>query len=279
MKIGLSGLLFYRIPVEESVARVAGLGADCVEIIYDLPHVPPNFGPREMRRLKKAVDASGLQISVHGPIWDLNPASWHQEIRALAYKKVTQSIDACSALGGDIVVMHPGRCPIPQLEYLLTGAKGHFVAFVSDCLKHAKSRGVQLTLENFPTNTEHPYSSPADMVALIEELDGLGITFDVGHSYLNKRWNKVSAPEQKIAREIRLIGKRLTHVHLHDNRGTWDEHLVPGKGDIDFRPIVKALRDVRYRGRIVAELHNPATEKPMEIGRVGLKKVRALFRE
>lgn len=277
MKIGLSGLLFYRITVEEAVSHIAGLGADCVEIIFDVPHFPPRFSMDKLRGLKKTVDSCGLEISVHGPIWDFNPASWHQEIRSLALKKMKQSIDVCRALGGDIVVMHPGRCPIPQINKLLRMTKAWFVDFTSECLKHAKSHDIKLALENFPTNSEHPYSSPNDMVALVRKLDGLGIAFDVGHAFLHKRRENISSPEKKIAEEIKLIGEHLIHVHIHDNHGSWDEHLIPGDGVTDFRPIVKALREINYNGRIIAELHNPYTKRPMEVGRDGLKKVRRLF--
>ena len=48
MKIGLSGLLFPRVAVEDAISNVAELGADCVEVIFDMPHFPPDF---DMRRL------------------------------------------------------------------------------------------------------------------------------------------------------------------------------------------------------------------------------------
>jgi sugar phosphate isomerase/epimerase len=278
MKVGLSGLLFYRIPVEDAVSRVAELGADCVEIIFDVPHFSPAFRMEELRGLKKMVGSYDVEVSVHGPIWDFNPASWHQEVRSLSLKKMKQSIDVCSALGGDVVVMHPGRCPIPQIGKLLTMTRTWFGDFTLECLKYAKMREVKLTLENFPTNREHPYSSPKDMVALTRKLDGLEITFDVGHAFLHKCKENIGAPEKKIAEEIKLIGKHLVHVHIHDNHGSWDEHLIPGDGGINFAPIVKALKEVNYKGRIIAELHNPYTKMPMEVGRAGLKKVRDIFK-
>ncbi len=35
------------------------------------------------------------------------------------------------------------------------------------------------------------------------------------------------------------------HYHLHDNDGREDSHLAPGKGTIDFRPVMKAVRKNR----------------------------------
>ena len=278
MKIGLSGLLFSRAPVEEAISKVAELGADCVEVIFDMPHFPPEFNMSGLRRLRRQVDSCGLDVSVHGPIWDMNPASYYREARELALRQVKRAIDTCSSLGGEIIVIHPGRCPTPQLEKLLSAAKSRFVKFTSECLEYSKKRGVKLTLENFSITNEHPYSYPRQMVPLARKLDGLGITFDIGHAFIGKRREKISNPEQEIAKDIRLVGKHLTHLHVHDNHGEWDEHLPPGEGDIDFSPIIKALRHIKYDGRGIAELHNPNARKPMEVGRTGLKKVRDFFR-
>ena len=278
MKIGLSGLLFPRVAVEEAISSVAELGADCVEIIFDIPHFLPEFDMKGLAKIRKVVDSCGLEVSVHGPIWDINPASYYDEVRALAFRQIRRSIETCDALGGEIVVMHPGRCPTPHLERQMSMAKIRFINFTSECLKYAKKRGVKLSLENFSLSNEHPYSYPRQMITLARELEGLGITFDVGHAFIGKRREKASEPEKKIAEEIKLVGRHLTHVHIHDNHGEWDEHLPPGEGDINFGPIVKALKGIHYDGRIIVELHNPAMRKPMEVGRVGLKNVRELLR-
>lgn len=231
-----------------------------------------------LRKLRKLVDSLGLEVSVHGPIWDMNPASYYSEVRDLAFRQLKKAIDTCSHLGGEIVVMHPGRCPTPQLEKTLSAAKSRFVNFTSEVLRYAKESGVKLTLENFPLSDEVPYSYPRQMITLARKLDGLGITFDIGHAFIGKCRQKVRDPEREIAEEIKLVGKYLTNVHIHDNHGGWDEHLPPGEGDINFRPLVRALKELNYDGRIIAELHNPHLRKPMEVGRAGLKTVRELLR-
>ena len=200
----------------------------------------------------------------------------------------TQSGDkpATFALAGDTLITQKLSVHSePEFLRLIEVIRGADVAFANlEMLFHdyepypaAESGGTYMRAEPFILK-EIPWAG-FDMVSLANRLDGLGITFDVGHSFLNKRLNKISSPEKKIAEEIRLIGDHLAHVHLHDNRGIWDEHLIPGKGDINFRQIVKALREIGYDGRIIAELHNPMTNKPMEIGKIGLTKVRELFKD
>ena len=278
MKIGLSNLQFPRIPVEEAIKRVAELGADCIEIVFDVPHFPPKFDMKKLRGLRRLINSHGLDVSVHSSVWDINAASYYGPIRSLTMKQIKRSIDACGILEGDIVVVHPGRCPMPEMDKLLSMAKKWFIDLTSECLNYAKKRDIKLTLENFSLLANYPYSHPKEMVALARKLGGLGITFDIGHAYLGKHMERMIAPEQKIASEIKLVREYLTHVHIHDNHGEKDEHLPPGEGDINFKPIMRALKEINYGGRLILELWRPRLKRPMEVGRIGLKNTRELLK-
>jgi sugar phosphate isomerase/epimerase len=37
------------------------------------------------------------------------------------------------------------------------------------------------------------------------------------------------------------LGEHIAEVHIHDNRGTRDDHAPVGEGDIDFRSYFKLL--------------------------------------
>jgi sugar phosphate isomerase/epimerase len=52
---------------------------------------------------------------------------------------------------------------------------------------------------------------------------------------------------------IRAIGKRLGALHIHDNDRRRDLHRIPFSGDIDWNAVVKALRDVDYKGEFTLE--------------------------
>ena len=54
---------------------------------------------------------------------------------------------------------------------------------------------------------------------------------------------------------IHALGKeRLRALHIHDNDKWHDSHRLPFTMDIDFAPIVKALKDIDYQGDFTLEV-------------------------
>ncbi|MEM2908120.1 MAG: sugar phosphate isomerase/epimerase family protein [Candidatus Hadarchaeales archaeon] len=274
MRIGLSSLLFVNSTIEQAIRVTAELGFDCVEVIYDLPHFGPNFEPSAVRELGELIRSHGLLASVHATIWDINPASHYPAVRDLSATQIKRSIDVCERLGGRIVVVHPGRCPVPERVEVLDRTKKWYVEFLEDCLDYASERGITLAPENID-GAHYPYSDASQLKLLAESFEGLGITFDIGHAYIAQRRRGAEVPEENIAHQIREIERYLAHIHLHDNKGTWDDHLPPGEGEINFGPIIEALRAVKYDGLLVVELWDP--ESPGETARKGLAATRRLL--
>jgi sugar phosphate isomerase/epimerase len=86
-------------------------------------------------------------------------------------------------------------------------------------------------------------------VALLKDvgLPNLGVMGDTFH---------MNIEETSIADAFRKTGKYLTHVHFADSN-----RAAPGKGHLDFVPILKALKEIGYAGYIAFELL-PASADP-----------------
>ena len=264
-----------RTPIERAIELTSEAGFEAIELIYDIPHFPLGFGRRALLELKELIRSRGLEVSIHSSLWDLNPASHLNQLFELTLKRARESVNACEVLGGEVVVLHPGRCPIPEVGAIIEGARVRYREFVSRCLPYARDRGVVLALENAGG---HPTSCPSsieELFPLLREFEGIGMAFDIGHAYLAERKRKTRKPESTIASMIKRVGHQIVHVHLHDNRGVEDDHFVPGEGAVDFKPIVAALREIGYERLVVAELWDP--EEPERTARLGLKRTRRLF--
>jgi sugar phosphate isomerase/epimerase len=113
---------------------------------------------------------------------------------------------------------------------------------------------VGLAIENMFIHAGVPACFAASCDDLVELVDTLGdsrvfgICWDTGHGHMNKL-------DQPAA--VRKMGKRLTALHINDNRGQGgDDHLLPYHGFIAWEPFLKALGDVGYEGDFAYEIHN-----------------------
>lgn len=147
-------------------------------------------------------------------------------------------------------------------------------SYTSECLKelaeYAQRKGVSLNIEYEPGEFGPGGLFVADAhtaLAMIQDVGSpaLGVTFDVGHSYVCA---------EDIPETIKLLGERTRVVEFDDIASEPDpetglmkrrhHHLVPGDGDIDYGPIFVALEEIDYRGPIIVELYSLFESNPEE---------------
>jgi len=115
----------------------------------------------------------------------------------------------------------------------------------------ARQRGVEVLLENTPNELAN---AERLMTFLNVTHLNLNVCFDVGHAHMRG----------SIENEYRLLKPRIRSTHVHDNNGTDDSHLFPGKGTIDWARTMDLLRsaDGQYplllELREVEEMQHPA---------------------
>ena len=134
-----------------------------------------------------------------------------------------------------------------------------FVRNLQALAQYATSKGVSFALENTPAR--HRYGRrgvfgdlvrsafPFELKHLVMQVGepNVGIVLDTGHRNLIG----------DVAAAVRLFADHLISLHIHDNGGGADEHLLPGRGVIDWNECVQALRDVKYGGVFMYELQRP----------------------
>lgn len=107
-----------------------------------------------------------------------------------------------------------------------------------------KGLGIRICLENLIG----AFRSADELNFLLDRLDGdcFGVCLDTGHLNLTDK-DQVGF--------IQKVGNRLHALHIADNEGERDQHMMPfGKGNVKFEEIVKALRDVGYEGLFNLEI-------------------------
>jgi len=106
----------------------------------------------------------------------------------------------------------------------------------------AERSGVNVAVENMCSA-----KGIAKATYVLEQIDAprLGFCFDSGHHNARK------APEEDM---LARFGHRLMSLHLHDNHGARDEHLLPFDGTTDWPTQMRAIAKTGYRGPTTLEV-------------------------
>ncbi|HEY7475280.1 MAG TPA: sugar phosphate isomerase/epimerase [Vicinamibacterales bacterium] len=262
-RLGMStGGCFDR-PILEAIPDLASSGAAGVEVGTPPRHFDP-LQEAQVVALGEALAAAALApISIHAPfgglldLADPNPHHRHAAVGA-----ALTAASAIRQLGGGLVIVHPS-----DLER--QGRDTH--ARLADCASSLRvlaancADGVTVALESPLPHLIGGH--PEEFAWLLTQVDGnVRVCLDTGHTALGGHWRRF----------LEVAGSRLAHVHVHDNRGQWDDHLPPGDGIIDWKDVAHTLREAHYDGWLMLELSCPAGDRPGYMRRA-VEKARALF--
>ena len=244
----------------DHLVEIAAHGFDAVEVFA----VKSHFDYRDRRAavaLAEWLEDTRLTLhSMHAPMardyiagtWEenLSLAATDESRRKAAIEETLAVLDVAAAVPYSTLVLH-GGIPEPY-----GGAADNHVASLVRSLEElspvAERYGVRLAVEVIP----NAISTPSSLVELVEsDLDvaELGICMDVGHARLMG----------DVVDAIETCSGHLITTHIHDNRGRHDDHLVPGKGSIDWDGALLAFQKIGYDGVWMFELAVAAERKPV----------------
>lgn len=249
MKLSFSA---YRLITEpfDWAAGLEDLGFDGWEIVSEGRQ---KITRESLPRLRDVLRSTGLEVTVHGPFSDLNPASMNDAIRDETIRQIKQCVEL-SADFSRIVVVHPGVLS-PLGSQMPDATWTRNVDALRGLGRHAADHGVRLCLENMPAMDRLLCRTPSEVFGMAESAGNVGITFDVGHA--NTMGNTPEFLREKA---------KFDHVHIHDNHGKKDEHLELGAGTVDWGRVLPELEE--FRGIAVIEARS------LEEGRRSLEYVR-----
>jgi L-ribulose-5-phosphate 3-epimerase len=167
--------------------------------------------------------------------------------RARRVDFLCRAIGVAAALKADCVSLWSGtaRDGVGDRE-----AMNRLVTGIIELLAYAADRNVFLGFEPEPGMFIDTLARYSDLLAELDaarvETDLLRLTIDIGHLHCQG--------ELPIAEQIRRWADRLVNVHIEDMRTGVHEHLMFGEGEIDFLPVIAALREINYTGPVNVEL-------------------------
>lgn len=155
------------------------------------------------------------------------------------------AIECTAEAGGKICIIHPANLRTARENADMYG----------ELLPFAKSCGVKIATENMwcwdDEKDQCCFAACATPQSFLEHLELVDdpdfvACLDLGHAEM--RGLGTNAVEM-----IHALGDHLQALHIHDNDQWHDSHQIPFSMQIQFLPIVQALKEIDYQGYFTLE--------------------------
>lgn len=175
----------------------------------------------------------GLNVTfIHLGYSQINHIWLDDEIGGSLVAQYKNDFAVCQSLGVNLVIMHLTKTPTaPEPSEL-------GIQRLRTLADYAAKKGITIAFEN----TRHLQHFTYVLESV--KSDNVGVCFDVGHSHVCF----------KQGFDFDLYHNRILVVHLHDNDGLSDQHLLPFDGTVDWSSTINGLKRANYQGDVVLEL-------------------------
>lgn len=261
MKLAFSTNAFKRYPLQDAIRQIARIGYSGVEILCDVPHAyPPALTDSQIQSVKDAISSLGMQISNLNAfslyaLGDVHHPSWIEDdlrLRDVRLQHTIDCINLAKKIGARNISTEPGG-PVPHSANLNELEK-IFLAGLVQAAKAAEKEDVKLLIEPEPALLLENSRQFKNFVRNINS-DHVRLNFDIGHFY---------CVGEDPANLVSELSEYIEHFHLADIASTRvHNHLIPGRGSIDFAQVFDAMDDIGYDGFVTVELY-PYQENPVQ---------------
>lgn len=229
----------------ENIKKAAGMGYDCVEIHVNDPKT------LDWDKIQKACRENNIYVSTLGTgmgyvIDKLSFTSSDENVREKALQRILDHIDVAGKLGAKVIIGSM-RGTIPKKSEFKKYEKYAFEC-IQKCIEKAEQKRVTLVMEAINRYETNFINTAVQGLEFISQFNTEYIKLHLDTFHMN-------IEEEDMAKSIKMAGSYLGHMHFADSN-RW----YPGKGHIDFKEIIKALKTINYTGAIAFEclpLPNP----------------------
>ncbi len=215
MKTGIFSWFSYPMPIEERLRLIKASGFEAVSLWWG--DADKHLQPDAARRIGLEIDNVHAQFPLTNDLWLDQPAG-DEYLKALI-----SCVEDCHQHAIPTVVVHINGAK-DDVEITDTGIKR-----INRLVEHAEKAKVHLAFENW-IHLRH-----LDYVFDHIKSEYLGFCYDSGHENFSREGIDC----------LSRYGDRLFAVHLDDNFGDHDTHLLPFDGTVDWAGVKAKLATCR----------------------------------
>lgn len=184
----------------------------------------------EIEQIHTWLTEYGLKLlDLHGSVGPEKNWASPREYERLAGVELTQNrIEMTAQLGGKVIIMH-----IPAEPNNLQLRKS-----LAELEPFARERSIRIAIENTPGFDAIEQLLPQ------YDADYLGLCYDAGHG------NFCGSGLEHLSK----LKDRLISIHLHDNDGSGDQHMLPFSGTVDWQQLTGIIAQSAYTDPVSMEV-------------------------
>jgi sugar phosphate isomerase/epimerase len=219
MIIGFTTLALFMNSMEQFLETAVKDNFQLMEMLCEGPYWPRNMLSMDKSEFE-IFNSYDIDIFLHAPTIDLNPASLNPGIREETLNQLIETIDFANEIGAKAITTHPGL--IHRLEDRIRNlGMLYSIETLKKANEYAQDNGIIFSVENMPNRYAYFCNSSIEHDFFVKEC-GCNATIDTGHANTcedTKSFFKIN---------------KIAYYHLNDNNGQKDQHLALGEGTFDL---------------------------------------------
>lgn len=261
MKISMWSSYLIEMSPEDMVETMIARGWDCTELSDEHAKVLLERGDASKagREFKSFCDDHGFSLPQGHFYLSLNIAHPDAEHRKKLLDDFKSWCELFSVLDIKAGVLHPGG---------MGWAEGTEPERIKDVImdslavidSYVDGTPVTVCLENM--SSPHIGQNVDELLKLIEpfNFDNWGICLDTGH---------LNLAQKNFAQFIHQAGPHLKALHIADNLGVNDDHMLPhSRGKVPWAEVMTALKEVNYQGLFNLEVPGERCPQPVSLDKL-----------
>lgn len=251
--------LSYQFKDEKKVIEAyAAIGFDALDYSYDMYAYPGSPYALDSyleyaKEIKKVADRNHIVFNqLHAPLYhhrvDIPMTETELKEEEFLKSMTLRSFEVANILGCKYIVMHPRKFKNYKTLEDHHKLREYNLNMFKEFIPYIKKYNIQIAIENmfvFDDKTHIPVdTSLRTAEEIVSYIDELGSEYfvaclDTGHANINGL---------NPCNMAKILGNRLKVLHIHDNFGQLDQHLICGLGTIDWNLFIKTLSDINFQG-------------------------------
>ena len=196
--------------------------------------------PSDYLKKYKSPQYQDLSLGLHGPFFDLIPATFDSLIKEVTLRRFNQVYDIAKELNAKYLVFHTGYLKdVYHYEAWLANSITFWQDFLND-----KDDSIQIYIENV---FEDEYYYLKELVKTINK-PYFNICLDLGHANIRNSYD--------LKEWLYELKDYIRHLHFHNNDGRADLHQGLNNGEINYNEILNIIAELKIEASITLELAN-----------------------